>query len=294
MGIDNHGRTILFGCALLCNEKRKTFEWLFKCPKTILTDQDWMKQAIETEMPYTKHAFCIWLIAGKFSSWFTSVLKSEYSSWCSELYNLYKLESVEEVEQQWPLVIAKFNLKENKHVTSLYQIKTFWFPSYLHGFFFGGMTTTTVDFAIEDVGQKQMHDSVLAKYQKLHLKSLSPLEKQGYQVLTPYAFKKFQYQLSLAIQYSACKENDTSFIVKHYKASRWHKVVWDGKMAECTCKNFEFVGILVRHLLSILLYTSCFEIPFSYWLSRWRREEAQFNNVSQLRQEGTWILHHLL
>ncbi|KAL4584029.1 hypothetical protein LXL04_008619 [Taraxacum kok-saghyz] len=56
VGIDNNGRTILLGCALLRNEKLITFEWLFKkftllmkkSPKTILTDQDpWMKQAIE-------------------------------------------------------------------------------------------------------------------------------------------------------------------------------------------------------------------------------------------------------
>ncbi|KAK1424511.1 hypothetical protein QVD17_19841 [Tagetes erecta] len=130
----------------------------------ILTDQDpWMKQAIETEMPYTKHAFCIWHITAKFSGWFNSVLRSEYSSWCTEFYNLYKLQSVEEFEQKWPLV----------------------------------------DLAIENVGHKQMHDSMLAKYQELHLRSLSPLEKQGYQVLTPFAFKKCQDQLALAIQYSA-------------------------------------------------------------------------------------------
>ncbi|KAK1419174.1 hypothetical protein QVD17_28334 [Tagetes erecta] len=209
-------------------------------------------------------------------------------------------------------MIAKYNLKENKHVIALYQIKTFWVPSYLHGYFFGGMTTTgrsesinsfikmfissrtclsefirQVDLAIEDVGHKQMHDSMLAKYQELHMRSLSPLEKQGYQVLTPFAFKKFQDQLALAIQYSAWKENDTSFIVKHYKADRLHKVVWDGKMAECTCKNFEFVGILCRHVLSVLLHTGCFEIPSSYWLSRWSREEAQANKVTQLHQEGT-------
>lgn len=30
VGIDNHGRTILLGCALLRNEKLNTFEWLFK------------------------------------------------------------------------------------------------------------------------------------------------------------------------------------------------------------------------------------------------------------------------
>ncbi|KAL4591000.1 hypothetical protein LXL04_003948 [Taraxacum kok-saghyz] len=308
VGIDNHGRTILLGCALLRNEKLNTFEWLFKnftllmkmSPKTILTDQDpWMKQAIETVMPYTKHAFCIWHITTKFGSWFTSVLRSEYSSWCIEFYNLYKLDSIAEFEQQWPLVILKYHLEQNKHVTVLYQIKTFWVPSYIRGFFFGVMTTTgrsesinsfvikfissrtclsefirQVDLAIEDVGHKQMHDSMLEKYQDSHLRSLSPLEKQGYQVLTPFAFKKFQDQFAQTIQYSTREEKETSFIVKHYKATRCHQVVWDGKMAKCTCKNFEFLGILCRHILCVLLHKGCFDIPSSYWLSRWSRQEA--------------------
>ncbi|KAL6559558.1 hypothetical protein OROGR_004675 [Orobanche gracilis] len=51
VGVDNHGRTILFGCALIRNETMSTFQWLMntfitlmkKHPKTIITDQDpWM------------------------------------------------------------------------------------------------------------------------------------------------------------------------------------------------------------------------------------------------------------
>ena len=134
-----------------------------------------------------------------------------------------------------------------------------------------------------------MHDSMLAKYEDSHLRSLLPLEKQGYQVLTPFAFKKFQDQFAQSIQYSvAQEENCTSFIVRHYKATRWHQVVWDGKMAKCTCKNFEFVGILCRHILSVLIHKGCFEIPSSYWLSRWSREDTRFNEIYQLHQEGNF------
>ncbi|XP_017221158.1 protein FAR1-RELATED SEQUENCE 11-like [Daucus carota subsp. sativus] len=60
VGIDNHGRTILFGSALLRNETLDTFQWLMKTfvtlmrkpPQTIITDQDaCIKQAIKVEMP---------------------------------------------------------------------------------------------------------------------------------------------------------------------------------------------------------------------------------------------------
>ena len=59
-----------------------------------------------------------------------------------DFYKLYKLDSCEEFEQQWLQVIAKYDMCMNKHVIGLYQIKHFWVPCYLGGYFFGGMTTT--------------------------------------------------------------------------------------------------------------------------------------------------------
>jgi len=55
---------------------------------------------------------------------------------------LYKLNSPEEFEHNWPLTIEKYNLQNNKHVQGLYQIRHFWAPAYLRDYFFGGMTTT--------------------------------------------------------------------------------------------------------------------------------------------------------
>ncbi|XP_071689185.1 protein FAR1-RELATED SEQUENCE 11-like [Rutidosis leptorrhynchoides] len=296
VGVDNHGRTILFGCALLRDETTTTFEWLFKhdqmtqmareSPQTILTDQDqWMTNAIAKEIPSAKHAFCIWHITTKFSSWFMSVLRSEYSSWCSEFYTLYKLDTVEEFEQHWPLVIEKYNLSNNKHVVGLYKIKSFWVPAYLREFFFGGMTTTgrsesinafikkfissrtclsdfikQVDLAVEDVHQKQIHDTMLQKYRGSYLRSLSPLEEQGYRFLTPFSFKKFQEQFGLAMQYSVERNQYSS-----------HE---ENTVAKCTCKNFEFVGILCRHILSVFIHEGCFEVPSNYWHPRWRRKDT--------------------
>ena len=59
-----------------------------------------------------------------------------------DFYKLYKLDSCEEFEHQWPQVIAKHDIFMNKHVNGLYQIKHFWVPCYLRGHFFCGMTTT--------------------------------------------------------------------------------------------------------------------------------------------------------
>lgn len=114
-----------------------------KPPQTIITDQDaCIKQAIKTEMPSTKHAFCIWHITSKFSSWFTSLLRDKYFTWCADFYKLYKLDSIEDFECGWTSTISKYDLEDNKHIKGLYEVKDFWVPSYIRGYFFGGMTTT--------------------------------------------------------------------------------------------------------------------------------------------------------
>ena len=59
-----------------------------------------------------------------------------------DFYKLYKLDLCEEFEHQWSQVMAKYDMLTNKHVSGLYQIKYFWVPCYLRGYFFGGMTTT--------------------------------------------------------------------------------------------------------------------------------------------------------
>ena len=52
---------------------------------------------------------------------------------------------------------------------------------------------------------------------------------------------------------------------------------WDGKVAKCSCKNFEFVGILCRHILSVFIHKDCYDIPLTYWLPRWSHKEVSLS-----------------
>ncbi|XP_074288924.1 protein FAR1-RELATED SEQUENCE 11-like [Silene latifolia] len=313
--IDNHGRTILFGCALLRNERTDTFRWLMKTfltimkksPKTIITDQDpWMTEAMKLEMKYTKHAFCIWHITSKFSGWFTALLRAQYSHWCAEFYRIYKLDNIDDFEREWSLTVSKFNLQENKHVLGLYEIKESWVPAYLRGYFFGGMTTTgrcesingfvkrftsprsrltelikQVDLAVEDIGQTQLRYTMLDTYRGSSLRTLSPLEEQVYKSFTAFSFKKFQEEFERATQYTVSKDHNSVFWVQHYKESRTqkHGVIWNGDNINCSCKLFEFWGILCRHILSVCIHKDCFEIPKEYLPLRWCRDEFHVGRV---------------
>ncbi|KAL6623021.1 hypothetical protein ACP70R_032900 [Stipagrostis hirtigluma subsp. patula] len=72
VGINGNGNNILFGCALLENQKADTFGWLFKAflevmngkkPALIMTDQDSaMRSSIKEILPGTLHRLCVWHI----------------------------------------------------------------------------------------------------------------------------------------------------------------------------------------------------------------------------------------
>ncbi|KAL2921005.1 Protein FAR1-RELATED SEQUENCE 11 [Bienertia sinuspersici] len=190
-----------------------------EAPKTIITDQDpWMSEAISTKMPTTKHSFCIWHITSKFSSWFAALLRNENQKWCGGFYMLYKMTSPEEFEHNWSIMIERYTLQGNKHVKGLYKVREFGHHLIFVTTFLEGMITTGrserinaftkrfisshtcltefVDMAVEEFSQERSRNKVVATLRPISLKTISPLEKQAFQVLTPFAFKKFQEELA--------------------------------------------------------------------------------------------------
>ena len=51
-------------------------------------------------------------------------------------------------------------------------------------------------------------------------------------------------------------------------------VLWDGEMTNCSCKHFEFWGILCHHILRIFLHKDCHQIAHMYLLSHWSCEAS--------------------
>jgi hypothetical protein len=120
-----------------------------KAPQTILTDQNvCLKEAIEIVMPDSKHAFCLWLIVGKFPSWFNSVLGERYTEWKMEFYRLYNCESIEEFEMGWHEMVENYGLQTNRHIVNLFAFRLLWALPYLRGHFFAGFCWVSVSKSI--------------------------------------------------------------------------------------------------------------------------------------------------
>ncbi|KAK9912104.1 hypothetical protein M0R45_035979 [Rubus argutus] len=69
---NNHRATVVFGCALLVNEKEETYLWLLECfltsmygkkPISVITDgDDAMHNAVARLIPDARHQLCSWHI----------------------------------------------------------------------------------------------------------------------------------------------------------------------------------------------------------------------------------------
>uniref|UniRef100_A0A803N035 Protein FAR1-RELATED SEQUENCE n=1 Tax=Chenopodium quinoa TaxID=63459 RepID=A0A803N035_CHEQI len=141
-----------------------------------------------------------------------------------------------------------------------------------------------VDIGVEEIIQGHAHLSLNALIKPTSLKTKSPLEEQVFGVFTPFAFKKFQDELTRATLYSIIHVEGHEFTVRYYEGDDKisHRVFWDGKnTAMCSCKIFEFWGILCRHILRVLFHKDCFKIPLSYLPLRWCCDALQDTTSTQ-------------
>lgn len=132
------------------------------------------------------------------------------------------------------------------------------------------------------------------KLQKVYLKTGSPIESHAAAVLTPYAFDKLQEELVLAPQYASFPIDEYCFQVRHHtQVSGGCKVSWDPCQGHisCSCNQFEFSGILCRHVLRVLSTNNCFQIPDQYLPTRWR--DVSSSSTTRVHAERIQLLESM-
>lgn len=306
LGIDNHGRTIFFGCVLLQDETPRSFSWALqtfvrfmrgRCPQTIITDIDsGLRDAITSELPNTKHVISIWNILPKVSSWFSVSLGSRYAEFKSDLDALYRVESTEGFELQWNQMISIFGLSTDKHIVLLHSFRASWALCYMRGCFVARMATTDYSKSIEvflkgvfstqtclrsffeQVGiSANFQNQARREMQYMHSKTCIPIEEHARSILTPFAFNALQHELVLAMQYAVSEMPNGSCLVRHFKEIDGERlVIWipEDEQIHCSCKEFESSGLLCRHSLRVFIVKNYFQLPDKYYLNRWRRENS--------------------
>ncbi|KAF5458717.1 hypothetical protein F2P56_022728, partial [Juglans regia] len=250
---------------------------------------------------------------------------SQYEEIKSTLHKyVYDSFSETEFESHWHDMLDTYDLHENAWLVSLYSDRRFWVPAYVKDTFWAGMSTTQQsesmniffdDYINSKTTLKQFvdqYDSALRR--KVENEAIAdfnsfnteipcigryPLEKQFQKAYTIAKFKEVQEELRgflyLTTSLVGCESGRNTFVVADEvqvgddllkRATFTVKVDEDPLDVKCSCKLFEFRGILCRHVLCILTQLGKHTIPSKYILDRWRKnaESSTLKLISQIEQ----------
>ncbi|CAM0909535.1 unnamed protein product [Alopecurus aequalis] len=152
VGVDNYGKTILFGAAFLKDEKEDAFRWLFtefvdvmgnSHPETIITDQDVaMGNAISAVLPFTIHRYCNFHIGRKMKQKLLTFFAARgefYEKLKSLMRNSF---SPNEFETGWHELLEVYNAQGEAHLERIFDIRAQWVPAFFMDKFFPFTSST--------------------------------------------------------------------------------------------------------------------------------------------------------
>ncbi|EOY06278.1 FAR1-related sequence 7 isoform 1 [Theobroma cacao] len=307
VGVNHHKQPVLLGSALIANESKESFTWLFqtwframsRChPKSIIADQDMaIQQAIAKVFPGTHHRFSLWQIRAKERENFRSMpneFRYEYEK-C-----VYQSQTTVEFNTTWNLLITKYCLRENIWLKHMYEKRESWVPLYLRGKFFAGIPIgESVEslFGTQVNGQTPLREFISRYEQGLeqsreeerkedfnsfnlqaYLQTKEPVEEQCRRLYTFTIFKIFQDELLQSYSYIGIKTYEEGAISRYVvrrsgNENDKHAVTFSAVnlSVNCSCQMFEFIGVLCRHVLKVFKLLDMRELPPQYILYRWMR-----------------------
>uniref|UniRef100_A0ACD5Z551 Uncharacterized protein n=1 Tax=Avena sativa TaxID=4498 RepID=A0ACD5Z551_AVESA len=229
IGINNYGRTIVLGCALLQDHSTETYKWMLETflqemggnmPRVIITNQDEsMAKAIAEVMPHVRHRSCKWDVMGKAQEKLAAFMASR-GNIKGELDNLVDNSLTEtEFEEGWNALIKRYDASENEYLQFMWQTRKNWSPVYFREDFYPFVTSAggsqgTISLFKENVLPKDRIEKFIEKYEEIQdmiLKmdeedglqsgtepscfSLQPIERHAAHIYTRQIFLKVQREL---------------------------------------------------------------------------------------------------
>ncbi|KAL2934681.1 Protein FAR-RED IMPAIRED RESPONSE 1 [Bienertia sinuspersici] len=151
VGVNQHGQSILLGCALIRHEDSETYKWVMRqwleCmgdvqPGGIITDQSTpMANAIQEVLPNSRHRLCVWHILSKVPRKVLAMKNvGEFQKKMKDV--VYDSLTPEEFEGRWISLIQSFKLEGNEWLNGLWEDRRRWVPAYVKDVFWAGMSTT--------------------------------------------------------------------------------------------------------------------------------------------------------
>ncbi|KAJ0259048.1 Protein FAR1-RELATED SEQUENCE 3 [Hirschfeldia incana] len=325
-GVNHHGQSILFGCALILEESEASFIWLFRTfltamrdhpPVSLVTDQDRAIQVAAAQVfPGARHCINKWDVLREGQEKLAHVCLA-YPSFQVELYNCINFtETIEEFESSWSCIVEKYDLGRHEWLCSIYNARAQWVPVYFRDSFFAAVFPTQGSFFDGYVNQQttlpmffRLYERAMESWFEMEneadldtfstppvLKTPSPMESQAANLYTRRIFEKFQAELVETFAYTANRIDDdgttTTFRVAKFENDNKAYMVsfcYPEMRASCSCQMFEHSGILCRHVLTVFTVTNILTLPPHYILGRWTRNAKSVVEMDELVGDG--LLH---
>lgn len=310
VGVNHHRQPVLLGCALIADESEESFAWVFQAwiramtghrPVAIIADQDKaIQHAIAHVFPGTHHRFSSWQMAAKQQENLGALLsmdsdfKFEFEACVSQS------QTASEFDSSWNVLVSKYNLKENSWLKEMYRMRKSWVPLYIKGTFFAGipvdgslksyfgtvLTTQTppnefvvrYENAVEQRREEERREDFNSFNLQAVLHTKDPIEEQCRRLYTLAMFKVFQKELLECYSYAGIKINVEGAISRYLvqkcgNGDERNTVAFNASNLNisCSCKMFEFEGVLCRHALKVFQIMNIRELPSRYILHRWTK-----------------------
>ncbi|XP_010263150.1 PREDICTED: protein FAR1-RELATED SEQUENCE 5-like isoform X2 [Nelumbo nucifera] len=309
VGVNNHKQSIIFGAAFLYDETVETFEWLFKTfiktmggkrPKTILTDDDAsIAKAIGLVLPGSHHRLCVWHVFQNATKHLSGVFQN-FKTFSEDLSKcVFDYEEVDEFENAWESMINKYNLQENDWLQKLYEKRYRWALVFGRQTFSADISTTQRSESMNSCLKKYLnikydlsrflrhfervvadrrYEELKAEFATQNIPTLAvQVDILNYvaHIYTPPIFSMFYTEVLQQLNCSIDEDRVVSETITEYEVSvsgkRKHIVAFNSAndLVNCSCRKFEFIGILCVHALKVLNHRHIKTIPSHYILRRW-------------------------
>ncbi|XP_045817796.1 protein FAR1-RELATED SEQUENCE 5-like isoform X4 [Trifolium pratense] len=308
-GLNHHGETTIFGCALISDETTETYKWLLntlsdamfkKHPRVVVTDGDGaMREAIRVEFPNAFHRLCSWHLhqnaiqnvkSPKFVEEFNSLMYADYFP--------------EKFETEWKRITDDCDVSNHKWVKKVYETKTMWASAYMRDKFVCGIRTTSrceginsfikgyvekknslVEFIhnFERAVKEYRHNELLSDFNSLYYEpvltnALEGIEIDASKVFTRNKFREVKKQIEGAgalnvIERTELGNNVTLKMNRFCNPNLNISVRLDKveNIFSCDCSLFEREGIPCSHIICAMRHEHINVFPKSLICKRWTK-----------------------
>ena len=312
VGINGNGKSIVFGWALLEDQKATTFKWLLgtfikvmggKEPGVIITDQDAaMKKAIAVV-----HRNCFWHIMRNARENLAPLINEKPELEPVLVKLIYYSLTEDEFEDGWKEMLETYKISENIYLQMMYNSRKIWVLVFLKKVFCPfikstgrseGINSVFMDYVMrkdrietfleqyqlfqEDQQCKEYKDRFNSTVLEPKYSTKHPIERHAGKIYNREIYEKFLHQIHLADAYMV-KEliKDEKYIVKriidydeqeYYNNSFPIEVDLKANRFDCICCKYDRDGILCCHVLRLFTQIGIYKIPENYIKQRWTKK----------------------